>query len=126
MPSACIRAGQVLLVFVLLSISGAHWLVLQSIAWSAMLVEYAHDSALVDAVSQTFDGEHPCGLCKQIAQEKKTEKKTEIAAFVSKLTLFYEPAATRIFQSGSSWELRVASLGFKSREEHPAIPHPRV
>jgi hypothetical protein len=126
MPSACIRAGQVLVIFALLSVSGAHWLVLQSIAWTAMLVEYAHDSALVDAVIETFDGEHPCGLCTQIAQEKKAEKKTEVAVFVSKLTLFYEPATTGIFQSGASWELGTAGAVSESRTERPAIPPPRV
>ena len=41
--------------------------------------------SLTEAVSQTFDGEHPCPLCKAIAAGKKSGKKSEAIAPVLKM-----------------------------------------
>lgn len=57
----------------LLSLSGAHWWVLQSIAWSGMIVSYSAKSGLLQGVEETFDGEHPCPMCKAIKQARESE-----------------------------------------------------
>jgi hypothetical protein len=46
--------------------TGGHWLVLQSVAWTGMLLEYSQESSFGTAMQKTFDGEHPCDLCKTI------------------------------------------------------------
>ena len=56
---------------------GLHWGFLQSVAWMGMVVNYSRDGSFVTAVEKTFDGEHPCALCKVIAKGKKSEKKSE-------------------------------------------------
>lgn len=56
---------------------GAHWMFLQSVAWVGMIVSYSHDAPLTEALSKTFDGEHPCKLCKFVQRGKATEKKQE-------------------------------------------------
>jgi hypothetical protein len=44
---------------------GLHTVVIQSAAWAGMLVSYSLEKGSVSqAVSETFDGEHPCPLCK--------------------------------------------------------------
>ncbi len=44
---------------------GLHTVVIQSAAWAGMLVSYSLEKGSVaQAVSETFDGEHPCALCK--------------------------------------------------------------
>ena len=56
---------------------GAHWIFLQSVAWVGMVVSYSHNGAFTEALSKTFDGKHPCCLCKFVQQGKATEKKQE-------------------------------------------------
>jgi hypothetical protein len=62
------------LIAVLLA-NGGHWAVLQSIAWSRMLVEYARENSVVEAVQMTFDGEHPCEMCHRIEAGRQQEDK---------------------------------------------------
>jgi hypothetical protein len=64
---------QILLSLVLLlSLSGAHWWLLQSLAWSQMLVTYSARSGLIKGVEETFDGDHPCRMCKAIKQARES------------------------------------------------------
>ena len=64
------------LVVVTLTLSlGAHWAFLQSVAWVGMVVNYSHNATLGEAFSKTFDGEHPCKLCKFVQAGKASEKK---------------------------------------------------
>jgi hypothetical protein len=79
------RVRNALLILVLLAATGAHWGALQSVAWTRMLAENLRTSSLADAVSRTFDGQHPCSLCKVIASAKKSEKKTEFPQPLTKL-----------------------------------------
>jgi hypothetical protein len=66
---------------------GLHWLALQSIAWTTMLVENARQVPLSEAVERTFDGSHPCDLCHAVADGRKSEKKSEILPTVAKMDL---------------------------------------
>jgi hypothetical protein len=54
---------------------GAHWAVLQSVAWGTMVVQYSQQIPLSNAIAQTFDGNHPCNLCKGISAARNSEKK---------------------------------------------------
>jgi hypothetical protein len=58
--------------------SGGHWLLLQSVAWGGMLISYSTTTSISEAISRTFDGKHPCKLCKvvQAGREKETERQT--------------------------------------------------
>jgi hypothetical protein len=76
----------------------AHWLligtiflsfggglaVLQTFAWGKMLVGYSATSSLQEAVKKTFDGEHPCSLCKVVNENKKEEEKKPLFKAESK------------------------------------------
>jgi hypothetical protein len=42
---------------------GAHWALLQTVAWVGMIITYSQETTLAEAVEMTFDGEHPCRLC---------------------------------------------------------------
>ena len=56
---------------------GAHWVVLQSVAWGTMIARYSQQTSLTQAVAQTFDGDHPCNLCKRISSARHSEKKSD-------------------------------------------------
>ena len=58
----------------LFSMAGGHWAVVQTVAWAEMLRAYGQRSgSLTVAVEQTFDGQHPCELCRAIATAKSKE-----------------------------------------------------
>lgn len=47
---------------------GLHWAVIQGIAWTTMLVSYSQSDGLIQAVTKTFDGQHPCPLCEAVEE----------------------------------------------------------
>lgn len=42
-----------------------------------MVISYSHQASLTEALAKTFDGKHPCKLCKNIAESKQSEKKAD-------------------------------------------------
>jgi len=58
-----------------LHLCGGHWGVMQVIAWSNMIVDYSAQDGLIEGAKKTFDGEHPCGMCKAIAEGRKQESR---------------------------------------------------
>lgn len=66
-----------MLLIAVLTATGTHWLILQSIAWTTMLADNLRETTVVQAVEHTFDGKHPCRLCKAIARGKQEEKETQ-------------------------------------------------
>jgi hypothetical protein len=56
---------------------GTHWMFLQSLAWVGMVVNYSQGATIADALQKTFDGRHPCKLCKLVRAGKATEEKQD-------------------------------------------------
>ena len=79
------RLGKILVVAALVLTTGLHWAALQTVAWTAMLADHLSSQTFSEAVSQTFDGQHLCPLCKAIAAGKKSEQKSEAVAFTLKM-----------------------------------------
>ena len=51
-------------------VGGVQWDLLQGAAWIGMLVRYSAQNDLKTAAEMTFDGEHPCSLCKVVASAR--------------------------------------------------------
>lgn len=64
---------------------GLHWALLQTVAWTGMIVSYSQGNSIREALNMTFDGEHPCPLCKVIKQGRAAEKNQEKEAPANKL-----------------------------------------
>lgn len=71
------RISRFVIAFALCLSIGGHWLGLQSIAWATMVVSYSQHCSFPRAVAQTFDGNHPCDLCKHINKARDAEKKRD-------------------------------------------------
>ena len=69
------RLGHTLIVLAMFSIAGGHWAVLQTVAWTGMLMEYSRDSSFGEAVVKTFGGHAPCKMCRAIEQGKRNESR---------------------------------------------------
>ncbi|MBU6410835.1 MAG: hypothetical protein KGJ60_02410 [Verrucomicrobiota bacterium] len=79
------RFGNIFLAAALLVTTGTQWAALQSIAWMGMIVSYSEKAPLTVALKETFDGKHPCCLCKAIAAAKKSGKNNPSMLRVKKL-----------------------------------------
>jgi hypothetical protein len=85
------RLAKFLIVTALAASIGLHWALLQSVAWSSMLAANLRSASFAQAVQLTFDGKHPCCLCKAIAREKASEQKSDSQLSLKKLE--FPPAA---------------------------------
>ncbi len=75
------RLGFLCALLAAFSLAGGHWAALQTVAKATMLYRYAQrDGCLTVAAEETFDGQHPCELCRQIAAAKSREQKETPAA----------------------------------------------
>lgn len=120
-----VRFGKVCVAVALVAMLGAHWTLLQTVAWTTMLADNLRTHPLSESVARTFDGKYPCPICKAIAAGKKSEKKSESTAQIQKLefppanenpVLFAPPNFPRLPQVNSSAE---------SLSQKPPTPPPR-
>jgi hypothetical protein len=82
--------GRWLVVIALVLSTGGHWALLQVCAWAGMVVSYSQTDSLADALVKTFDGDHPCKLCKVVKEGRKAEQEKPAALKVEqKLDLFF-------------------------------------
>lgn len=117
--------GHVLLIAALLAATGTHWAVLQSVAWTTMLAGNLRTDSFAEAVHKTFDGQHPCCLCKRISDGKKSEKKAEFPVSLKKFE-FDSRRTTFVFCRPQAFTL-LAGECFSMRElaHQPPTPPPR-
>ena len=104
---------------------GLHWGFLQSVAWVSMVVSYSQDAPFEEAVVKTFDGKHPCALCKEIAQGKRSEKKSEAPAAGKKFEFSYSVAAFVFVAPSDYWEVCWPGDSAASLALAPPVPPPR-
>jgi len=113
------------MILAVLAATGTHWTVLQSIAWTRMLADNLGSSSLTEAVQKTFDGKHPCCLCKAIASGKKSEQKKEYTAQLQKLE-FPLVRENLILIAPSNFQLLPQANTFAhSLTQKPPTPPPR-
>ena len=53
---------------------GFQWTLLQSVAWTVMLLDRSTQMDWVQAIETTFDGHHPCALCKVVRQGRDNQQ----------------------------------------------------
>lgn len=121
-----IRASRFLLVAVLTLSLGLHWAFLQTLAWTGMVITYTQEtSSFQVAIARTFDGVHPCNLCKLVNAGKKAEQKQDLQKTfklepaLAHLSVTFFPPLPRNLSAPSG------SLA-SSRCDLPAVPPPRA
>jgi hypothetical protein len=119
------RTPKLLIVLALASSIGLHWAFLQVVAWTGMVISYSQDRPVAAAVSDTFDGQHPCKLCKQIANGKRAEKKSEFEFESSKVKFANAPVAFVFSAPPLLWEVAAANQSAELLPHAPPVPPPR-
>ncbi|HUS33785.1 MAG TPA: hypothetical protein VM680_00390 [Verrucomicrobiae bacterium] len=112
---------------VLLIVSiGGHWAFLQSVAWVSMVIDYSKDAPISVAVSKTFDGKHPCNLCKIVRHGQETEKKQDAIKIKTKPDVWMAAGAIALPNADLIREpFPSIALLSGSRGESPPVPPPR-
>lgn len=104
---------------------GLHWAALQSVAWAGMLLSYSRGGSVATAIAKTFDGRHPCPLCKAIAKGEQGGKKQDCQLATGKMDMDFRPQSRLLFprQGPGSWRtVAETAPAFFAR---PPVPPPR-
>ncbi len=122
------RFGYALIAWALFLTAGGHYALLQTVAWTTMVNDFSRTGSLSMAVEKTFDGRHPCPLCKKIAKARSAEGKAPAAVKSEK------KAEGFFAQSASSIPLPVCRplvyaaaplVEIPERSDAPPVPVPR-
>jgi hypothetical protein len=119
------RLGKTFVAMALATTLGTHWALLQSVAWVGMIVSYSERAPLKEALDQTFDGQHPCCLCKAIAAAKKSEGKNEFTLQTQKLE--FPPAEENFVLIAPTQFQLLPQVNFRAQSliQKPPFPPPR-
>jgi hypothetical protein len=120
-----VRLGKFLVVISLAATLGAHWALLQTVAWTTMLADNLRTHSLSESVERTFDGKYPCPICKAIAEGKKSEKQNVFALQLQKQE--FPPAGenSALFAPSNFQLLPQANTFADSLTQKPLTPPPR-
>ncbi len=120
------RLAHWLLVLALSFSIGLQWAVMQSAAWVGMVISYSQEGTLSEALTKTFDGEHPCALCKAVQSSESSPKKQNSPHRVIKFELAITEQQLFFFPP----RMMTAMTPIVSMEEGftagPPIPPPRM
>lgn len=121
------RLHRILIVCLLGWSLGFQWFSLQSVAWASMLVERTVQSDWQEAFRTTFDGQHPCQLCR-VVQSAQAEEDDSVAPIrVPRLELLYGGESTLSVEvHPRPVPVFADPPGFPQRRTRPPIPPPRL
>lgn len=115
-----------ILVAMILGMTGGHWAILQTVAWTKMIIVYSRSSSIQTALVQTFDGQHPCKMCKLIQKAKQSSKQQELQQpSVKRDTTFFEAHVSNDLNPPHSWLVPAEDFTYPSRSDPPPVPPPR-
>ena len=107
---------------------GLHWTVLQSAAWVGMVVAYSKDASIGEALEKTFDGAHPCPLCKMVESGSKSDEdksKPTKSDPIKKLDLLLTSGEVLIVPAPDAPDYLPLTQRPELKEHSPAVPPPR-
>jgi hypothetical protein len=118
-------AGRIVTIFALCCAIGLHWIALQSLAWTTMIIDYSKRAPLRQAISQTFDGAHPCSLCHGVNKGKNSEK-SDLQSPAPKIDMIYVACAIRFAPPFRLFEYALDNFPLSHIGQSPLVPPPRL
>ncbi|WP_395738206.1 hypothetical protein [Prosthecobacter sp.] len=106
---------------------GAHWVLLQGIAWTGMFISFAKEGAVMEAVQKTFDGQHGCALCKKVkeGQNSKGGQQQQAGQSLQKINAVLVEMTTLVAPAGETISFAMIRERMVKRNEMPETPPPR-
>jgi hypothetical protein len=117
--------GRVITIFALCCAIGLHWVALQSVAWTTMVIEHAKQQPLSLAISQTFDGNHPCSLCRAVNTGSHSEKKPDVQQSTLKIDMICAIRTVGLLPPFVPFDYKTNSFSFSEGGQSPLVPPPR-
>jgi len=117
--------ARVITIFALCCAIGLHWIALQSVAWTSMIVDYSKRASLSKAIAQTFDGAHPCSLCHIVSKGKACEKKSDLQPLTPKIDIICTKRAITLLRPFVHFEYSASDFSFSEIGHSPPAPPPR-
>jgi len=105
---------------------GLHWLALQSVAWTSMLIENSKRAPLCQAIAQTFDGAHPCSLCHVVNAGKNSEKKSDLQSPAAKVDMICAWRTVYSLRPFIPFKYAVGDVHSSQIGQSPLVPPPRA
>jgi hypothetical protein len=109
--------------------AGGHLAILQGVAWATMVRDFSRTGTMTAAVEKTFDGKHPCSLCKKIASARAHEEKAPVTVKAEKKAEAFVTSAGTELPIPVSRPYIFGSAPFVSMPEQyfaPPVPVPRT
>ena len=119
------KLANLMVAFTLVCTIGGHWALPQSLAWLGMLVTYSQEVPLSEALRKTFDGDHPCQMCKAVQQGKKAEQQQASFKFPPKLEFYLNRPAVTFLLPDIEKHSTGFELSLQPRSDPPPVPPPR-
>ncbi len=105
---------------------GLHWALLQGVAWAGMLVSFASEGTVMEAVQKTFDGQHGCPLCKKVKEGQSNRKQPQQAGqSMQKINAVLVEVSTLVAPAGDTFSFVPLHETLVQRTELPETPPPR-
>lgn len=121
MPVACIA---------MFIVVGGHFAIYQGVAWAQMVWTYSQSTgSIAQAVSDTFDGKHPCTMCKRIVKTHKEQdpKKHSLRTIHKRMLVWTEGEKHRVVAPMLQRQYSYPALAepiFIVRTKSPDVPIP--
>ena len=117
---------QTLVCLVCLSL-GMHWALLQGIAWTGMLISFAREGAMIEAVEKTFDGQHGCALCAKVKEGRDANQSQpqQTGQSLKKMDAVLVTLTRLIAPAGEKISFAMIRETMVQRNEMPETPPPR-
>lgn len=126
MPRPLLRLAQVFLVVAVFCLVNGSDFIAQGVAWGTMIFDYSAHDTVMNAVLKTFDGGHPCDLCKKVDEHQGSQQRSLAENNLRKLHLCaIEPEPFHLagvaVQTFPAYVPKVVHVGSR-----PDLPPPRV
>lgn len=115
---------QFLLVSFLALWVGGNWIFLQSCAWVSMTVSFSQQASVSQAIRWTFDGQHPCQLCKIVKEGRKSETKSPGLLVSLKVEFISQPGTIPIWGPSQPLSFAPPPSAISLTAEPPPLPPP--
>ena len=100
--------------------------VLQSVAWTKMLVDYSRTEGIAAAVEKTFDGQHPCTLCMKVQTTEHEQQEQQATSPVPDIKGVIAPALIACMPSFVIVDFPWMDCAGTQSRDLPSVPPPRA
>lgn len=120
------RLSRVVVILAAVQLLGGYWFALQSVAWIGMIAHYSRDEKLGVAIEKTFDGQHPCGLCKMVNSGRAKEEKQQVVKMTVQFDAVIAAMVSAPMPESSVPEYFASTPVLSARDYAPPTPPPRA